>query len=167
MTHEQPTLSVPPVGADGGPPGPAADPPRSPRAVWTRAALAGGAVLALVVAANEWLGWPWLARPAERWLTQTLDHPVTLTQGQPGDFRLRLLGGLRLQASEVTVGAPEWSGKAPLFHAQDIDLAVGWRHLLGWRPGETLQLTRVQAHQLQLNLRRDQNGRSKIGRAHV
>lgn len=127
---------------------------------WAKALTAVGAAAVLVAGVNEWTGWTWLARPAERWLSERLAHPVSLTQGQPGDFRVRLLGGIRLDAAAVTIGAPDWAGSAPVFHAESLALALNWRDLIGWRPGEVMPLQRLQAHALELNLLRSADGRT-------
>ena len=125
-----------------------------------RLLLAGAAVLGLVFAVNEWLGWPWLARPAEQWLSERLAHPVSLTQGQAGDVRLRVLGTVRLTVNELVVGPPAWAGSAPLLYARDLDIRVGWPALLAWRPGQALALDWLSASQVSVDLVRDAGGRA-------
>src|SRR6478672_8354725 len=69
-------------------------------------------LLLLILGVCEALGWPFLAGPAERFLTQTLQREVLLRQadGQPGwhGARVRFLGGLKVQVPMLQIAAPPW-----------------------------------------------------------
>lgn len=117
-------------------------------------------VLVAVVGACEWAGWPFLARPAERWLSQRLDRGVTFGDANAGDFRLQLLGGVRLQLAQLRVEQPKGFEGAPMVQASALALQVDWSDLLVWRPGLPLALRAVSAQQLELQLQRDAKGRA-------
>ena len=67
------------------------------------------AILALAgaLAIGEIAGWPFLAAPLQQGFSHLLDRRVQLSGG--ADFRVRVLGGLRLQAPQLEIAAPAWS----------------------------------------------------------
>lgn len=119
----------------------------------------GAGLLALVVAAGiaEWRGWPFLAGPVERWLTQALERPVRLAP--PGAeaeraLRVRLLGGLSLQTPHLEIAAPAWSKAPHLLRAEDARLRLRYGDLWRMRQGERLRIARLDAARLDLQLER-------------
>ncbi len=122
------------------------------------------AALALAVAAAllacEWAGWPFLSRPAERWLSQRLERTISFDAGNPGDFRLRLLGGVDLQLQRLRVEQPAGFEGAPMVQARDLALQLDWSELLRWRPGQALALRAVSVQELDLQLQRLASGRA-------
>jgi AsmA family protein len=72
---------------------------RRPRHHWLLAALAL-AVLALALC--EAIGWPFLRGPIERALTKGLARPVEIG----GEFRLHLLGAVRIRGESLVIRAP-------------------------------------------------------------
>lgn len=143
----------------------ASDPPRPRRRhhlrIWV--GLVAGIVLSLLGAAAvaEYLGWPFLARPAERWLTQKLERPVRFADATDGAraFRLKLLGGIRLELARLRIDNAPWSRLGPMFVAEDAAFAVRWRDLLERRRSAgPLTLKELSARRLTLELERNDDG---------
>lgn len=131
--------------------------------------LAGGAVLIVllaVVGLGEWLGWPFLRTPTQRLLSDALERPVRLDavdSARPAaaaDFRVRFVGGLRLQAARLEIGAPDWSSAPHMLRAHDIELALRYVDL--WRAyrGAPLRIESLQASALDATLERRADGRA-------
>ena len=72
---------------------------RRPRHHWLLAALA---LVVVALAVCEAIGWPFLRGPIERALSKGLARPVQVG----GDFRLHLLGAVRLRGERLVIGAP-------------------------------------------------------------
>ena len=112
---------------------------RNPLAAWragVRWPLATlGLVAAMVVAilACESIGWPFLVSPVQRWLASALDRRIEFNDeagGQSG-VRVGLLGGVRVTAQRIEVGAPAWSKEPHTLLARDVRLHLGYLDL--WR----------------------------------
>jgi uncharacterized protein involved in outer membrane biogenesis len=122
-----------------------------------------GTALALTVAFGiaEWRGWPFLAQPAARWLSQRLERTVSLTDAQGANsFRLHLLGGIRLTVGQLQIDNPPAIALGPMVQAQALQVAMGWGQALRWRPGRTLVLQSLRADRLNLRLQRLADGRA-------
>ncbi|HEV8690405.1 MAG TPA: hypothetical protein VGQ91_08935, partial [Ideonella sp.] len=128
------------------------------------------ASLALVVgvafAVCEGLGWPFLAGPAERVLSERLQREVHLEGDAPRDgamldrFRVQLLGGLHVRAGRLVVGNASWSTANPLLDARDVRLRLRWRDLMALRGGQPLRVRSLTAGTLHLVLERQADGRA-------
>lgn len=121
----------------------------------------GGAVLlalAVLVGFGEWAGWPFLGKPAERWLEKTLERRVQLGNERGDGLRVRFLGSLRLQAPALELGAPRWSADAYMLRAQDVALRLRYRDLVAARQGERLRVDALEAATLDLKLERRNDG---------
>jgi len=124
--------------------------------------LAAGVMLALAagVAAAEWAGWPFLAQPLERALSQRLGRAVQLSEAGKGTagFSIRLFGGVRLDTPWLQIAAPAWSRAPHLLLARDarFEWAYGdlWR---AWQ-GQALHTRRVQARSLDVQAERRADG---------
>jgi uncharacterized protein involved in outer membrane biogenesis len=133
-------------------------------------------VLVAAVALCEWRGWPFLEKPAERWLSQRLARDVDFNdgaaRGTPGTastdssggsgrrFHLRLIGPLRFDAAGLRITNPAWSARQPMLQAQDARLELRWRDVLALRRGEPLRIESLVADRLHLQLERLPDGRS-------
>ncbi len=127
--------------------------------------VAGALLLALIVgvAVGESMGWPFLAGPLQRWLTSTLQRDVVLgadpQRPQEGGFRLRLVGGLRLETARLEIAAPPWGRTPQMMQATDVSLALRYVDL--WRAwqGQPLRVARLEAATLDAQLERRADGR--------
>lgn len=120
-------------------------------------------VLALIVggvAVCEWMGWPFLRRPLENWLSQKLDRMVSFDGSGETRWTLRFIGGLRLQTDTLTIAGPSWSSMGPMVVARDASLSLRYSDLLNLRHGGPLRVKSLQAGDLALRLVRDVEGRA-------
>ncbi|HEX4855580.1 MAG TPA: AsmA family protein [Limnobacter sp.] len=112
----------------------------------------------------ELLAWPFLAKPAERILSDALQRRVELTSpaGENADFRLRFLGGIRLNLKHLEIAAPGWSDSPYMIQASNLALRVRYIDLLRWRgqADEILRIDSLQADRLDGHLERLADGRA-------
>lgn len=139
-----------------------------------RALKISAVALAVTAAALAWCehaGWPFVAEPAQRWLSSTLGRQIRFADpaqsiGWNGrtDVSLHLLGGIRLRAQQLTIDNATWAPTAagPMVDGRELAIDLAWRELLAWRPGQTLPLRRVEADALRLDLRRRTAGDGAI-----
>ena len=135
-----------------------------------RRALFAVAVLLLftvaAVAVGESLGWPFLAAPLERLLSEKLDRRVSFavdvnpTETPSKAFGIRFIGGLRLAAPRLEIAAPAWSTAPHLLLARDIDLDLRYIDLWRAKRGQPLSIKRLQSTMLDANLERLADGRA-------
>ena len=123
-------------------------------------------ILLVALGVGEATGWPMLAGPLQRLMANKLERRVSLSAPAPTQpdvspsFSLRLLGGLRLRAAELEIGAPSWSTLPHLLLARDV--ALDLRYIDLWRAyrGQPLRIERLQAATLDANLERLADGRA-------
>ena len=137
---------------------------------WPYAVAATLLALAAAVAIGEWLGWPFLAAPVQRLLSDRLERRVVLSDGggidtdpntvHDEDFSLRFIGGLRLHATQLEIAAPEWSSAPHLLRARDVELELGYGDLWRAHRGQRLRIERLQASSLDAQLERQADGRA-------
>lgn len=110
------------------------------------------AVLLVAVASCEVLGWPFLAEPAQRWLTQVLQRDVSMTVDghMPASVRVRLLGRLRIEAPQIEIGGAHGAAAPAALRARDAVMTLRYADLWRARDGERLRIHRVEAAQLQV-----------------
>jgi len=130
------------------------------------AALLAIALPAAIVALGECLGWPFLAVPAQRLLAEALDRPVQMaTAADPGaagaqGFGIRLLGGLRLHAPGLEIGAPAWSQAPYLMRAREVTIELRYVDLWRAHRGQPVRIERLRAASLDGHLERLADGRA-------
>ncbi|UXH76262.1 AsmA family protein [Roseateles amylovorans] len=153
-----------PAATPASPPSPDSRPPSRPH---TRALRRWGtgvaAVLALLVGTVlvcEWMGWPFLRRPMENWLSQKLDRMVSFDGSGSTRWQLRLIGGLRLETDSLQISGPSWSTLGPMLVVEDAKLALRYGDLLALRQGEALRVKSLSANDLTLRVERDVEGRA-------
>ena len=129
--------------------------------------IALGLLLALVagLVLGEATGWPFLAQPLQRMLSDKLDRRVSfapdgVANASPPTFRIRFISGLRLQAAQLDIGAPTWSAAPHLLLARDVTLDMRYVDL--WRAyrGEPMRIERLRAALLDAELERLADGRA-------
>ena len=132
-------------------------------------ALLGG--LFVVIATFETLGWPFLAQPLQRLLSDTTGRTVSFTPREqaasaPGAaFSVRFIGGLRLNAAQIEIAAPVWSNAPHTLLAHDVRLALRYSDLWrAWR-GQPLRIHSLQAAQLDADLEQLADGRASWQRS--
>ena len=131
-------------------------PPRksSRRRLWW----AAGSVtaIAIVVAACELSGWPFLRKPLQNAMSDAAGVSVTLE----GKFSTHLLWNPRLHIDRLQV-APGGGAQVPhLLAAQGVTLAWRWGDVWRWRRGEVLRVQALEAEVLDAHLVRDRDGRA-------
>ncbi len=127
---------------------------------WPLATLSVVAALIVALVVCEALGWPFLVAPVQHWLAKTLDRRVEFNDqgGGQGGVRLSLLGGLRVTAQRIEIGAPAWSQEPHMLLARDARLHLGYFDLWrAWR-GEPLRIKNLEASELDGVLERRADG---------
>jgi hypothetical protein len=139
------------------------------RRIWPYAVSGILLILILCFSIGEWLGWPFLAEPLARKLSEKIDREVSFSSVISPEsanhdirgvtpFQIRFLGGLHIQATQVKIAAPSWS-KAPhslLGH----HVVADFRYIDLWRAyrSQGLSIKSLQAQSLDLDLQRLANG---------
>lgn len=144
-------------------PAPAPGPRRRRRHGWLMGLAVLLAMLLIAIGVCEWLGWPFLRRPAEQWLSQKLDRQVRFDGDEDNTaWQLRLIGHLRLRTHSLTISGPSWSTLGgPMLQAQDASLTLRYSDLLALRhEGQALQVKALRAGELSMKLERDVEGRA-------
>jgi uncharacterized protein involved in outer membrane biogenesis len=112
-------------------------------------------------AVGEALGWPWLAGPLERALTERLGRTVELVEQADGSQRLHisLLGELDVRAARLRVGGPAWRPEVNTLDAGGMQLRLRYRDLWAWhREAKTLRVKELSAQTLDADLLRRADG---------
>ena len=125
-------------------------------------------LLALVtgIALCESMGWPFLAVPLQHLLADALDRTVRFSADAGSDvvhplvLRVRFLGGLRLNAAQLEIGAPAWSSTPRMLVARDVVLDLRYVDLWHAYLGQPLRIHRLQADTLDLQAERLVDGRA-------
>ena len=98
-------------------------------------------LIVLAIGTFELMGWAFLAKPAEQFLSDTLKRKVILTESDENlAFKLRLIGGVRLELGFFEMGAPNWSKAPYMLQGKNVTLALRYRDLLAWRNNPDLPL---------------------------
>ncbi len=128
---------------------------------WPRRAAA--AVLAVLIAlvAGEVSGWPFLRAPLEARLSSALKREVRLE----GDFRMRLIGSVRLATERLTIGPPAWAREQrPKFvSGEHVRLVLPYSTVLAALRGgsdEPLRVRALEVSRFDAHLWRDADGRA-------
>lgn len=120
--------------------------------------------LVLGIGLSEWMGWPYLAKPAQQLLGQTLKREVLLTPPDHAntDFKLRLFGGIHLELAHVQLGAPEWSQAPYMVRGKNLTLSLNYGDLIRWgmNPDNALRIEALKADVLDAHLERLADGRA-------
>lgn len=122
---------------------------------WQMGAAAAVLAILVAVALGEWMGWPFLATPLQNLLADKLGRRVQIAAH---DFSMRFVGGLRLKAPQLELGAPAWSQSPHMLFANDVLLEMRYVDL--WRAyrGQRLRIHKLQASSLDGYLERRADG---------
>jgi len=127
---------------------------------WHFAAAATLFCLVAGIAIGEWLGWPFLAAPLQRTLSEKLNRQVSFaasadqSTSSPASFRMRFIGGVHVSTSHLYIAAPAWSKAPHLLNANDVVLDLRYVDLLRAYRGGPLRINRLKAGVLDGNLQR-------------
>lgn len=136
---------------------------------WLQGVLASLVALVVILGACEWMEWPFLRRPLESRLSDTLKREVNLGE----QFGVRFLGRLRLHTDLLVLGpppeGPTLAGQAPaLLRASQIRLALPYSTIFAVlrgpkndasAPPKRLSVTLLDVEQLEANLIRNADGK--------
>jgi len=126
--------------------------------------LVGAGTLAAIViglGVCEAIGWPFLAAPLQRWISDALDRPVAFAKdpAQP-KVTVHLLGGIKVSAAYITIGAPRWSTAPHMLLARNARMTLGYADLWRASHGEPLRIRELRAAQLDGQIERLADGRA-------
>ncbi|HZX30529.1 MAG TPA: AsmA-like C-terminal region-containing protein [Rhodocyclaceae bacterium] len=110
----------------------------------------------VAVAAGEIAGWPFLRAPAEHLMTRQMERPVRID----APFRIRFLGGLRLDAHGLWIAAPPQFDLPHFLDADDIHLRLRYGDLWHFRESDRLRIAVLDVGRLDARLLRDRNDAS-------
>lgn len=140
--------------------------PSPPKRRWLIVVAASLLSIVAAIAVGEWLGWPFLADPMQRMLSEKLDRRVRFSvdtdppASQVTRFHIRFVGGVRLVVPAIEVAAPAWSKTPHTLIARDVVLELRYADLWRARRGETLRIENLQAAMVDGNLERLADGRA-------
>ncbi|MBC7956395.1 MAG: AsmA family protein [Cytophagales bacterium] len=130
------------------------------RKVW---AVATG-LLALfvgVLIACEVAGWPFLAAPVQRALSNTLQREVQLNDaGGAERATVRFVGGLKVKVPQLVIAAPQWSKRPFFLQATQAEMHLSYGDLWRARRGAPLDIDLLQAERLVVHAERLLDGRA-------
>ncbi len=123
-------------------------------------------ILIAGVTLGEWLGWPFLATPLQRLLTDKLDRRVLISANTDTNtahstaFQVRFVGGISLYVPQLEIGAPAWSSAPHLILAREFALKLRYADLWHAYRGGALRIHSLQASMLDGYLERLADGRA-------
>lgn len=112
--------------------------------------------LLLLVLLFEWMGWPFLRQPLSQLLEKQLERSVRID----APFKLRLLGGIRVQARGLWISAPAGFSEPHLLSAQGVSLKLRYGDLWGIAPEDPYMIKAINVDHLTAHLVRHENGDS-------
>ncbi|MGE5865439.1 MAG: AsmA family protein, partial [Rhizobacter sp.] len=142
-------------------PAPAPKPRRRRALRWLLIGL--GSFTALIIAC-EIAGWPFLAKPVEQALTDTLRREVLLREAEDSTSTqgatVRFLGGLTVKVPLLQIGSPVWSQQPFFLQAQGAEMRLSYGALWRARQGHPLDIELLRADRLAVNAERLKDGRA-------
>lgn len=118
------------------------------------------ALLFAAVVVCEIAGWPFLVGPIQTQLAKVLDRKVVFGTDSDRGVSIHLLGGIRVSAASIEIGAPGWSDAPHMLLVSDAELSLGyWDLFRTWR-GEPLHVEGLEAATLDAILERRADGRA-------
>ena len=110
----------------------------------------------------EYLGWPFLGGPMQRWLSTALQRTVRLSADPTASptVRIQLLGGLDITTAYLAISSPEWSTAPHLMVARDARMTLDYSDLWRASRGQPLHIRQLRAAQFDGQLERLADGRA-------
>ena len=132
---------------------------------WPRVAIAVVLVLLGALGICELMGWPFLATPLAKLLSDKLDRRVSFSAPDnisvaSDGFSVRFLGGISAHLPFLEIAAPPWSQVPHLVRARDVSLDLRYIDLWRTREDQPLRIERLQAVELDSELERLADGRA-------
>lgn len=118
----------------------------------------GAIILLLVIAVLicEAIGWPFLRTPLSNFMQNNLERNVVIER----PFKLKLFGGLKLQAGAFRISAPPEFNVPYLASAKALELKLRYSDLWDIKPGDPYVIKSIQAEYVDAYLNRLLNGKS-------
>jgi uncharacterized protein involved in outer membrane biogenesis len=113
-------------------------------------------VLMLIITFCEAIGWPFLRLPLERFMQSNLKRTVNIDS----PFKLKLIGGLKLQTAGFRISAPSEFNVPYLASAKGLELQLRYSDLRGVETGSPYVIKSIKAEQIDAHLIRLLNGKS-------
>ena len=113
-------------------------------------------IFILILAICEVLGWPFLKTPLANFMSDKLEREVRID----APFKLRLIGGPRLEAGGLWISAPPDFDVPHLVDAKNVELKLRYRDLWNINPGDAYIIKSIKAQKLDARLSRHLDGKS-------
>lgn len=113
------------------------------------------AVLAAIIIVCEIMGWPFLRGPVQSLASKQLQREVRIE----APFKLRLLGGIRLDVGGLWIASPPQFEAPYLLDAENIALGLRYSDLIGWDSStEPLNIKRLEVDRMDAYMLRNAQG---------
>lgn len=129
-------------------------PPRSAHGRGFKIFLVVLALLAGIVIVCEILGWPFLRAPMENLVSRQLERKVRIE----APFKLRLLGGIRLNVGGLWIASPQGFEAPYLIDADNLTLHLRYFDLIGRDSTEPLNIKRLEVTRMDAYMLRNDEG---------
>lgn len=120
------------------------------------------AFMLVLIVSCEAIGWPFLAEPIQRWLSDSLHRRVSfaIDGNTPASVGVRLFGRVRIEAPLIEIGPPAWSRSAHMLHASDAVISFHYADLWRAHRGEPLRIRMLEADELDADIEKLADGRA-------
>src|SRR5450830_1180526 len=108
----------------------------------------------LAIAVCEIAGWPFLRTPLEKLLSTHLDRTVRLD----APFKLRLIGGIKLQVGGLYIAVPAGFDSAYLVDAKNVELALRYIDLIQFKSTHPIRIKSLRVFNVDAQLERHADG---------
>ena len=111
------------------------------------------AVVSLLIIC-EILGWPFLKRPAEHYLSSTLQRTIKFT----APLKIHFFGGIHVQSKAIEIGSPKEIESDYFLVAKDFDIKLRYIDLINIPADAPYQIKSLQVSEIKTNLIRTADG---------